>query len=52
MRDMTVGAFGADTFGILEVDAALIFSEGLLHGVTRDAKGGIARFMEHGGCTC
>ncbi len=49
MGDVAVGALGADALGVLEVDAALIFGQRLLHGVAGNAEGGIAGFMEYGG---
>ncbi|CBY27859.1 hypothetical protein Y11_03221 [Yersinia enterocolitica subsp. palearctica Y11] len=46
---MAVSTFSADTFGVLEVDATLIFSQWLLHGVAGDAERGITGFMEDSG---
>ncbi|MNC81811.1 hypothetical protein D3C75_1350650 [compost metagenome] len=51
MWDVAVGAFSADALGILEVNAALIFGQRLLHGMTGHTEGGVAGFMEYRGGT-
>ncbi|MNL64189.1 hypothetical protein D3C87_1883820 [compost metagenome] len=51
MGNVTVGTFSANALGILEVNAALIFGQRLLHGVAGDAEGCVAGFMEYGGGT-
>ncbi|MNE65773.1 hypothetical protein D3C80_1612800 [compost metagenome] len=49
--DVAVGAFSADALGILEVNAALIFGQRLLHGMTGHTEGGVAGFVEYRGGT-